>query len=562
MKHLLTVTLSAALSTGFILFAQAQTQTVGTFLNTELAYDGYTLLDPMGTESTYLINNCGEVIQSWQSQYNSGGACYLLNDGSLVRGCRVNGNFAGGGVGGVLERRSWEGDLLWTLTWANDELHHHHDFAWMPNGHVLVLAWEWKDANEAAAAGRLNPQTIWPESITEIAPTFPSGGNVVWEWHAWDHLVQNVSPDLPNYGEPADFPQRININHAEVGSGAGGGPGGASSGDWMHANAVNYNPELDQIAISSRRFNEIWIIDHGTSTEEAAGPGGDLLYRYGNPEAYGRGVEIDRTLFGQHDVQWVPQGHPQAGDLLVFNNGNERPGCPCSTIDCWTPPLLEDGTYALDNNAPFGPIASSWSYPESPFADFFSTNISGVQPQPNGNFLICEGAEGKLFEVTQSGQTVWEYVNPSGQFGVVQQGDFPLGNAVFRAYRYGPEFQGFEGRDMTPGAPLEGNTAFSCDLYPEGDSTTTSALLLSQERTLTLSVYPNPASEQVTLLSNRSGIWSIQNALGQRIATQQVSPNQTHELPCHGLPSGIYVATWMDKEVDVAPKTLKFFIRH
>ena len=160
----------------------------------------------MGTESTYLINNCGEVIQSWQSQYNSGGACYLLNDGSLVRGCRVNGNFAGGGVGGVLERRSWEGDLLWTLTWANDELHHHHDFAWMPNGHVLVLAWEWKDANEAAAAGRLNPQTIWPESITEIAPTFPSGGNVVWEWHAWDHLVQNVSPDLPNYGEPADFP--------------------------------------------------------------------------------------------------------------------------------------------------------------------------------------------------------------------------------------------------------------------------------------------------------------------------------------------------------------------
>jgi hypothetical protein len=115
---------------------------------------------------------------------------------------------------------------------------------------------------------------------------------------------------------------------------------------------------------------------------------------------------------------------------------------------------------------------------------------------------------------------------------------------------------------MTPGAPLEGNTAFPCTLYPEEDSTSTSAWLQSQEQTLALSVYPNPASEQVTLLSNRSGIWSVQNALGQCIATQQVSPNQTHELPCHGLPSGIYVATWMDKEVDVAPKTLKFFIRH
>ena len=562
MKHILFVTLSTALSAGFNFHVQAQTQTVGTFLNSELAFDGYTLLDPMSTQSTYLINNCGEVIQSWQSEYNSGGACYLLNDGSLVRGCRVNGNFAAGGVGGVLERRSWEGDLLWTLNWANNERHHHHDFAWMPNGHVLVLAWEWKDANEAAAAGRLNPQTMWPESITEIEPTFPSGGNVVWEWHAWDHLVQNVNPDLPNFGEPADHPHRININHAEVGSGAGGGPGGGASGDWMHANAVNYNPELDQIAISSRRFNEIWIIDHGTSTEEATGAAGDLLYRHGNPEAYGRGTEVDQTLFGQHDVQWVPQGHPQAGDLLVFNNGNQRPGCSCSTVDCWTPPLLEDGTYALDDSAPFGPSVFSWSYPESPFADFFSTNISGVQPQPNGNFLICEGAKGKLFEVTQSGQTVWEYLNPGGSFGVTQQGGFPLGNAVFRAYRYAPDFPGFDNRDMTPGAPLEGNSVFPCTLFNEQDNSTTATGLAPQHDVLAVSAFPNPTSEKLTLLSNRSGAWSIHNAVGQRIATQQVSQNQPHEWQCQDLPSGIYIATWMDNAADVAPKALKFFIRH
>ena len=139
---------------------------------------------------------------------------------------------------------------------------------------------------------------MWPESITEIAPEGSEGGTVVWEWHAWDHLVQNVDASLPHFGEPADYPHRLDVNYANVGG--GGGPGSANSGDWMHANAVNYNPTLDQIAISARRFNEIWIIDHGTTTEEAAGRAGDLLYRYGNPEAYGRGDAEDQVFFGQH----------------------------------------------------------------------------------------------------------------------------------------------------------------------------------------------------------------------------------------------------------------------
>ena len=72
--------------------------------------------------------------------------------------------------------------------------------------------------------------------------------------------------------------------------------------DWMHANAVDYNEDLDQIMISAREFNEVWIIDHSTSTAEAAshsggmyGKGGDLLYRWGNPEAYGRGDSTDRV---------------------------------------------------------------------------------------------------------------------------------------------------------------------------------------------------------------------------------------------------------------------------
>ena len=219
----------------------------------------------MGTGNTHLINNCGEVVNSWTSDFASGGACYLLEDGSLVRGCRIQGAFSGG---------AWEAN--WNVDpgmatsldpqLADNEKHHHHDFAWMPNGHVLVLAWELKTANDAALAGRTNPQTMWPESITEIAPTLPEGGTVLWEWHAWDHLYPRHGRSLGQpRRDPSDHPHRIDVNHANVGG--GGGPGGASSGDWMHANAVNYNPQLDQIAISSRRFNEVWIIDHGITSE-------------------------------------------------------------------------------------------------------------------------------------------------------------------------------------------------------------------------------------------------------------------------------------------------------
>ena len=76
--------------------------------------------------------------------------------------------------------------------------------------------------------------------------------------------------------------------------------------DLLHMNAVAYNVELDQIVVSTPRFNEIWIVDHSTTTAQAAGhsggrwkKGGDLLYRWGNPRAYSRGTKEQQTLFGQ-----------------------------------------------------------------------------------------------------------------------------------------------------------------------------------------------------------------------------------------------------------------------
>jgi hypothetical protein len=90
-------------------------------------------------------------------------------------------------------------------------------------------------------------------------------------------------------------------------------------------NSIDYHPQLDQIAVSVPFVGEIWILDHSPTTEEArgssggrSGRGGELLYRWGNPKVYGRGVEADKQLFGQHNVLWIPDGWKNAGHLTVF----------------------------------------------------------------------------------------------------------------------------------------------------------------------------------------------------------------------------------------------------
>ena len=103
---------------------------------------------------------------------------------------------------------------------------------------------------------------------------------------------------MANYGVVGDHPELADFNYPPSGGGGGGGPGGGSGGtDWLHLNSVNYNAELDQIVVSVHNTGEIWVIDHSTSMAEAAGHtggnsgrGGDILFRWGNPQAYDQGT--------------------------------------------------------------------------------------------------------------------------------------------------------------------------------------------------------------------------------------------------------------------------------
>ncbi len=437
---------------------RAADPTVGWHGSSPGAFEGYTLVQRLGGTTIYLVDDAGRVVNSWTSSFQSGLAAYLLDDGGLLRAGRTPGPLAisAGGVGGLFERFDWEGNVTWRFDYSSSTVQHHHDIEPLPNGNVLVLAWELKTEAEAIAAGR-NPNTInqgaiWPEHIIEVSQTGPTSGQIVWEWHLWDHLVQDFDPQQANFGVVAEHPERLDINARQN-----------AQADWIHANSIDYNAALDQIVISAHHLDEIWVIDHSTTTAEAAGStggnsgrGGDILYRWGNPQNYDAGTNADQRLWVQHCAEWVPEGFPGAGNITIFSNGTGRPGGNFSTIEEITPPIELDGTYTLPPpGTPFGPAATTWTYAAPNPTDFYSAIISGVRRLPNGNTIICEGTSGNLFEVDSNDQTVWQYVAPFAGNSFVNQGSQPGQNSMFRTNRYPASHPGLVGRTLTPGAPLE-----------------------------------------------------------------------------------------------------------
>jgi hypothetical protein len=381
----------------------------------------------------------------------------------------------------------------------------------MPNGNILAIAYEVKTPEEAAAAGR-NPELtakagIWPDKIIEIKPIRPNGGEIVWEWHMWDHLIQDFDPAKNNYGVLADHPRKININL----EGGEGGPemteeqikqmiqmGFMTSNatpenqgsDISHFNAISYNADLDQIVVSCPSYSEVYIIDHSTTTEEAKGStggkwghGGDLLYRWGNAQNYGRGTKEDQKLYGQHDIKFISKGLPGEGHLMVFDNdivnpdnkmpsvwaalmAAQSPDPQVSIADLgnysavyeFVPPTDENGAYIIPDSGSIGPEESIWKYMASDKYSLYSAFVSGAHRMKNGNTFVTEGATGRFIEVTPDGETVWEYMNPYNDNyrlpdGTVAQPTGPFLYAQFRGTHFDFDFPAFNGKDLKPVEP-------------------------------------------------------------------------------------------------------------
>lgn len=374
--------------------------------------EGYLLFAPLRSTTSYLINYDGDVLHSWPSEYNPGNAVYLLENGNLLRtGSLRNSTFEVGGSGGIVQEIGWNGEIVWDFEYFSDQYLLHHDEEELPNGNILMIAWEYKTAAEAIAAGRnpnlLQDGELWPDKIIEADP---STKRIVWEWHVWDHLIQDFDAAKLNYGVPADHPELIDLNFVSR----------KADADWTHINSIDYNIELDQILLSVHSFSEIWIIDHGFSTEETAGSTGDLLYRWGNPQTYGTGSTADQQFFAQHDAQWIYEEFPGGGNILVFNNGQGRLDGHYSSVDEIVPPINEQGHYSLAPNGAYETSELIWRYVADNPMDFYADHISGAQRLSTGNTLICSGTDGRFFIVTPDGEIIWEYDYGGSVFRVTQ----------------------------------------------------------------------------------------------------------------------------------------------
>ena len=404
----------------------------------------FSVIDNNGPGDAYyslLIDNEKNEIKRWTHPRGAASMPYLLPDSTLLYPYRIqNPSMIAGGVGGGISKYLWNGQLLWNYEIANETYQLHHDIEPLPNGNILVLAWERKTANEAFSIGRQtidNPlNEMWSEAILELELVGSNDANIVWEWHLWDHLIQDIDPELPNYGVVADHPELQDINYGNVGSMSDPlGP----NGDWKHLNAIDYNEDLDQIIISSRHHDEIYIIDHSTTTEEAAsdsggnsGKGGNYLYRWGNPQTYGRGDELNHLLSVQHGVNWIQKGFPGSGNIIIYNNEHWM---GTSAVYEIIPPINEDGNYDILDNEPFGPLNINWLHT----GNFHSLIQGGAFRLSNGNTLITATDNAYIFEVTSSNEIVWEYNFGSGDELIARAQKYPTYylNGIFSEYNIG-----------------------------------------------------------------------------------------------------------------------------
>lgn len=425
---------------------------------------GYTLFNEFSDNNTYLIDNCGYIVNSWAGSEKPSFGVYLSKEGNLYKVTQE--------LDQHLEVLNWEGDIVHYIDLSTNAIEQHHDIEVMPNGNILMLSKVPYSTAETLNFG-FNPQefggqfNLDSEVIIEGAITADGLLDIVWRWDVKDHLIQNFDSTKLNYGEPVNHPELISTSldiltyYNEM----------PSLSDWLHFNSIDYNEDEDLIMVSSRHSGEIYFIDHGTTTEEAAGhidgargKGGDILWRWGNPQNYAAGTEQDQSLFGPHDARFIPNGYGYNRKISVFNNGIGSPSGNQSNVYIISPES-SGPDFLSDSSGQFLPIAAL-NVTEDSEETFYSEFIGGAQILPNGNQLVTEGESGRLLEFDCRNNLVWSY-------------DLNLNSSatswIFKAERYPPDFPGFYGQDLSSTDSLiEGSNSISAncilfDAYTDSD---------------------------------------------------------------------------------------------
>lgn len=452
-------------------------------------WGNYTLIALKNSTSATLIDTNSTTYHTWSGMSGQTAySCYMLPGGTLLRTVKTtNSVFSGGGMAGRVQKYDYNSNLLWDYTYSTTTHCSHHDICCLPNGNVLLIAYELKAQADVTAAGCTYTGTMWPDHIVEVQPTGQTTGTIVWEWHLWDHLCQDDNPSGGNYVTSVnDHPELYDVNYNP-------------QKEIWHTNGIDYNPITDQIVISAHFANEFFVIDHSTTTLEAGshsggrcGRGGDFLYRWGNPAAYGETGTFFNVL---HDAHWVPQDCPNAGNIVAFHN--KGISTTISSVDQFTPPY-SGLLYAYTPNTSYAPA----TYANRITCAGGTSNEGNSQQLPNGNTLYCLALSGNIVEVNSAGTTLWTYTG-SG--------------SMSHAYRYSA-CQVANAAPATPTISLNGNslTSSSASSYQWYVDGTLIAGATSQSYT------PTQSGAYVVRVTDANGCWYTYSLLYDYIFTTDI----------------------------------------
>ena len=365
------------------------------------AFRGYTLITPAGGEFAVLLDMQGRVVHRWDFRGCVGFNVELLPNGNLLALCAdvPDGNAARpqGSRFEILPPDPPDlyrflgggGSSLRELDWDGNELlvvenpEIHHDFQRLENGHTLILEWVPIDAEVKSRV----------RGGQRVARRYTP------EWMIGDDIVE-----LDAEGKEVDRielwrlldPRRHRICPFE------------RRWEWSHCNSIDVDGN-GGILFSARSISLVGRVDRGEDGEASLG------WEFGWPE-----------ISHQHHATALASGNVQ-----IFDNGMHR------TLDLPYSRVVEVAPES-------GEIV--WSWQGEPRDQFFSAYISSAARLANGNTLVTEGASGRMFETTQRGEVVWEWISPfmTRQVGMNT-------NALFRAWRYPESHGGLAERELDPG---------------------------------------------------------------------------------------------------------------
>ncbi len=378
--------------------------------------DGYVICGAYSGKFTVLIDKNGNAAHTWQHtnlpDSLNGYVVYLLENGNILRTSQVNQKTdtippGAGPIQGIVEEIDPFGNLIWKYKLSNDTFMLHHDLKPLKNGNFLAVTFEARTIADAIKVGvdtalfpKKNPRVLLSERIIEVNPRAEKGKEIVWQWSLWDHIT----------------PKEKAAEHWELFNGSAGKPSG---NQWVHMNGITICEKRNLIVFTSRLFSELFIIDHSTTTQEAAGhtggrygKGGDFLYRWGNPTNYD--TTAKQRINVLHCPTWIPDDYPGGGHILFFHN-NMSPNMSSeglSEVIEIALPLDENGFFIKQPGVPFGPDEPAWIY--APSDSFYSMALSSAFRLANGNTLIHEafpsmGQSSILREVTPDKKILWKH---------------------------------------------------------------------------------------------------------------------------------------------------------